>query len=75
MTENQTGPVPEGYPAKIDKAKRYKVQLLKAVPFAGTSLNPSSPLEISGEVLSGILAGEHKDSVYGATELTETVPD
>lgn len=68
-------PVPEGYPSEIDEGKTYRVQLLKAVPFAGTSLNPSSPVELRGDVLSGILAGEHKDSVYGAEELTTAVSD
>ena len=68
MSENSNGPIPAGFPENIDPAKTYRVQLSKAVPFAGTKLKPSAPVEMTGETLSGILAGEHKDSVYGAQE-------
>ena len=72
---NNTNPVPAGYPDTIGNGKTYRVQLLKAVPFAGTKLSPSAPVELSGEALSGILAGEHKDSVYGAEELKPAISD
>lgn len=68
MTEITKGPVPAGFPDAIDEGKTYRVQLLKAVPFAGGKLNASAPIEMNGATLSGILAGEHKDSVYGAQE-------
>ena len=75
MAQNNTGPVPAGYPDAIDEGKTYRVQLLKAVPFAGTKLTPSGPVRMTGKTLSDILAGEHKDSVYGAEEFTAAVPD
>lgn len=68
MAEKNNGPVEAGFPENIDPAKSYRVQLLKAVPFAGAKLNANAPVEMTGETLSGILAGEHKDSVYGAQE-------
>lgn len=70
MPEITSNVISEGLPEKIDKAKTYRVQLSKAVPFAGTTLSPSGPVSLTGDALSGILAGEHKDSVYGAEEDT-----
>lgn len=68
MAEKSTAPVEAGFPENIEPGKSYRVQLLKAVPFAGGKLTPQGPIEMTGETLSGILAGEHKDSVYGAQE-------
>lgn len=55
-----------GFPESISPGAMYRVQLLKAVPFAGGKLSPSKTHEMSGQVLSELLAGEHKDSIYGA---------
>ena len=70
MPEFTNTPVAKGFPQEVDPDKTYRVQLSKAVPFAGMELSPSGPVELTGTTLSGILAGEHKDSVYGAEDIT-----
>lgn len=61
-------PVPQGVPESIDPARRYRVQLLKAIPFAGGKLLPSKLHSMKGDQLAAFLAGEHKDSIYGAEQ-------
>jgi hypothetical protein len=55
-----------GVPESISPGATYRVQLLKAIPFAGGKLLPSKAHEMTGAVLSELLAGDHKDSIYGA---------
>ena len=59
-------PIKAGVPENISPEASYRVQLSKAIPFAGGKLNPSKQHTMSGAVLSDLLAGEHKDSIYGA---------
>lgn len=65
-------PIAPGFPEELDPAKSYRVQLSKGVPFAGMTLNPADVHTMSGAALEGLLAGEHKDSIYGASESQNT---
>ncbi len=61
-------PIKQGVPENISPDATYRVQLLKAIPFAGGKLLPSKTHSMRGAVLSELLAGEHKDSIYGAEQ-------
>lgn len=65
---NENNQIPAGFPKSIDAGKTYRVQLSKAVPYAGTKLAPGKAHSMQGAVLTEFLAGEHKDSFYGAQE-------